>query len=90
MLLPPTEVASLRDTDGVRIWNYPSLNMIQLLLDNSEEPFNDVRVRQAMSYATPSQSILDQVLLGLRTAYRIDDARSFPRLTSHVSPYTFD
>ena len=89
VLLPPTEVASLRDTDGVRIWNYPSLNMIQLLLDNSEEPFNDVRVRQAMSYATPSQSILDQVLLGFARPIGSMMPDLFPGYVD-VSPYTFD
>lgn len=46
-----------------------TMNLVQgLFLNNAEEPFNDVRVRQALSYAIDSQEIMDYMAGGRGTA----------------------
>lgn len=53
--------------DDFEILNSPQ-NMVQIwALNNSVEPFNDIRVRQAFSYAIDKQQIIDGVFGGYAT-----------------------
>jgi peptide/nickel transport system substrate-binding protein len=52
------ELASLQNAPGVKVWSIPSRSQVILGMMNDRKPFNDVRVRQAIAYATPYQDIL--------------------------------
>jgi peptide/nickel transport system substrate-binding protein len=53
-------------------------------------PFDDVRVRQAMSYAFPKQRIIEQVFYGLGTPVLSDVPPSSQYLNTELEPYAFN
>ncbi|NJN97421.1 MAG: hypothetical protein HC875_26730 [Anaerolineales bacterium] len=58
------EVESLRGTDGVKILSIPSRNQVLLGMNNAMAPFDNVKVRQALSYAVPYEQIVQDVFKG--------------------------
>ena len=60
-----------------------SMNLVQaLFLNNAAEPFNDVKVRQAICYALDRQGILDMVAGGRGT---VIDTNMFPGFTKYYN-----
>lgn len=58
------------------------MNLVQALyLNNAEEPFNDVKVRQALCYAVNRQDVLDMIADGKET---IIGSSMFPALKSII------
>lgn len=49
--LAPNDGTRLQDNPDVRVIVYSSLSTTGIQLNTSAEPFNDVRVRQALNYA---------------------------------------
>jgi peptide/nickel transport system substrate-binding protein len=84
------EVESLRGTEGVQIISQPSRDLILFGFNNSIEPFDNVQVRQALSYAAPYEQIVEGVLQGQALVSK----SSFPQLalyhTSEFWPYSTD
>jgi peptide/nickel transport system substrate-binding protein len=54
------------------------------------KPFDDVRVRQAVSYATPYDAILATVYLGKATRMKTVYPSGYPYATAQFNPYTLD
>jgi peptide/nickel transport system substrate-binding protein len=84
------EVESLRGTEGVKILSIPSRNQVLLGLNNSMAPFDDVKVRQALSYAVPYEQIVQDVFKEQGAVPQ----SSFPRLAQFFDgsywPYEYD
>lgn len=84
------ETESLRGTDGVRIISEPSRDTIVMGLNNEIAPFDNILVRQALSYAAPYESIVEDVLQG----QAIVSNSNFPQLaiyhTSEYWPYSYN
>ena len=57
--------------EGVEVVTVPGTRAYFLAMNVNEEPFDDVRVRQAMNYAIDVESIIENVLNGL--ARRLDN-----------------
>jgi peptide/nickel transport system substrate-binding protein len=55
---------SLRDAPGVRVISEPTRNQILMGLNNGIEPFDNVLVRQALSWAMPYERIVSEVFGG--------------------------
>jgi len=62
--LPLDQLETLRVRPGIRVEDYPSLRVTYLYLNNQRWPLNDVRVRQAISYAVDYDAIIAGVMLG--------------------------
>ncbi|ERH08706.1 MAG: ABC-type dipeptide transport system, periplasmic component [halophilic archaeon J07HX64] len=62
--VPPTEMAGLREADGVTASSVPSIRSIFLVMNDIKEPFTNVQFRRAMNYAVDVQAIIDSVLEG--------------------------
>jgi peptide/nickel transport system substrate-binding protein len=65
--VPPDDVAALRDDDELVVQEQAGPHVWFLILNVAEEPFDDVRMRQAVNYAIDKQSIVDDVLQGTAT-----------------------
>lgn len=65
--VPAKDAAAIRDAEGgdAKLISRPSPWSFGLTFNNKREPFSDKRVRQALSYAVPYQSIIDDVMFGL-------------------------
>lgn len=60
--LRPTDIATLESTDGVRTFDgVDSVNYTRLKMNLREAPFDELAVRQALSYAIPYEEIIADV-----------------------------
>ncbi|HEU5192236.1 MAG TPA: ABC transporter substrate-binding protein [Methylomirabilota bacterium] len=62
--VPPTLVGELDKVAGVRVQRVPSTWQIYLGLNAFKKPLSDVRVRQALNYATDVDAIIKNVMDG--------------------------
>lgn len=62
--LPLDQLERIKDRPGIRVDEYPSLSVTYLYLNNQRSPLNDVRVRQAISYAVDYDALIQGVMLG--------------------------
>jgi peptide/nickel transport system substrate-binding protein len=62
--VPYNQIASLKATSGVKVEISKSLKWSAIWLDTRKAPLNNVKVRQALNYATPRAQILKTVLFG--------------------------
>jgi peptide/nickel transport system substrate-binding protein len=62
--LPIDQIDALKKAEGVTVVDEPSFQVTYLYLNNTHKPLDDVRVRQAISYAVDYKGIIDGILLG--------------------------
>jgi peptide/nickel transport system substrate-binding protein len=63
--LRPTDQVTLEKTAGVKVYKFPSTNMLTMLtMDTTKPPLNNIKVRQALALAVPYQQILSNVYQG--------------------------
>jgi len=58
------EALAMKDEPGVQVATYPSQEYLYCGMNPAMEPFDNVKVRQAMNYAFPYQAVLDQAYQG--------------------------
>jgi peptide/nickel transport system substrate-binding protein len=88
--LLPADMQRVRTGDELRLWNFQGYVIHSCALNTKFPPLDDVRVRRALSYATPYQRIIDQVYRGFAgPAYGplSDHAAGFD---PNLSPFTYD
>ena len=88
--LPASKLNSLRGAAGVFLINAPSRDWNFLGLANTIAPFNDVRVRQAIAYALPYQTLIRDSLYGFASSVRGILAAGTPTLDESLWPYQTD
>jgi peptide/nickel transport system substrate-binding protein len=88
--LLPADMRRVRNTDDLRLWNFQGYVIASSPMSPKYPPLDDVRVRRALSYATPYQQILDKVYGGFA-------GPAYGPLSDHVAgfdpyfrPYTYD
>ena len=62
--VPPAEAERLAANPNVEVVTTPGLRTIYIFFNVTQEPFDDVRVRQAVNYAVDVQSIVDNLFDG--------------------------
>jgi peptide/nickel transport system substrate-binding protein len=62
--IPYNQVESLQNADGINVEVADSLKWDSIFLNTKQPPLDEVEVRQALAYATPTDQILDAVLFG--------------------------
>jgi peptide/nickel transport system substrate-binding protein len=87
--VPPQDIARLNANPDVTVENVSSLRTIFIYFNHLQEPFTDVRVRQAVNYAVNKQDIAEFVLGG---AVRVSDAPIAPGIFGYtpVGNYDYD
>jgi peptide/nickel transport system substrate-binding protein len=60
----PTEMQQVQNSDDLRLWNFQGYVIAQCPMNPNYPPLDDVRVRQALSYATPYEQIVEKVYKG--------------------------
>jgi len=88
--LSPAEMKRVQNGDDLRLWSFQGYVIAQSPMNPSYPPLDDVRVRQALSYATPYQRILEEVYRGFAgpaAGPLSDHAAGFD---PYLHPYTYD
>ncbi|MDX6418754.1 MAG: peptide/nickel transport system substrate-binding protein [Trebonia sp.] len=62
--LLPTDMRQVQNSNDLRLWNFQGYVIASCTMDPMYPPLDDVRVRQALSYATPYPQILEKVYRG--------------------------
>lgn len=62
--LSTDELESLRGSAGVKVLTIPSRNQMIMGFNVTQPPFDNVKVRQALTYAAPYQQIVDGIFKG--------------------------
>ena len=89
--LSAEELAKVRASKGVADLFWPRGSRFAALMMNlASKPFNDVRVRQAIAYATPYDDIVKGVYLGRARRMRTIFPSNYPYATSRFNPYHTD
>lgn len=88
--LPANKLNALRGASGINLINAPSRNWNYLGLTNTIAPFNDVRVRQAVAYALPYQSLIKDALYGFASPLKGIVSAGTPTLDESLWPYETD
>ena len=88
--LSTDELNALRDAEGVKVLSIPTRNQMIFGFNTTMEPFDNVQVRQALSYAVPYEDIVE----GLFGGHALVSAGPIPvRGQFHDSslwPYSYD
>ena len=87
--IPYNQVDSLSGTDGITMEIADSLKWDSIFLNTTEPPLDEVEVRKALAYATPTEQILDAVLFGNAQVAN----SQIPRVKywdESVEPYPYD
>jgi peptide/nickel transport system substrate-binding protein len=85
--LPASKLNSLRGAGGVFLINAASRDWNFLGLTNTIAPFNDVRVRRAIAYALPYQTLIHDSLYGFASPVKGILAAGTPTLDESLWPY---
>ena len=62
--LLPDSIKQLGENPGLRVHQFPGSNLVLLTFNTSSAPMNDVRVRQAISFALDREKMISALLLG--------------------------
>lgn len=62
--LPSKDLATLRSDKSVKLWQFSVPSVNYLAMNSITQPFGDKRVRQAIAYAIPYDSLLKNALYG--------------------------
>jgi peptide/nickel transport system substrate-binding protein len=84
------ELDRLRQAEGVKVLSAPTRNQIMVGLNNTQEPFDDPRVRQALAYAVPYDEIVDSVYRGNAQTPDSVIPKTGRFHTEGLWPYTYD
>ena len=60
----PEAILALRESEGVNLIENVQTSEIMLLLNTQRAPFNDIRVRQALTFATDRDAYIDLIVQG--------------------------
>lgn len=87
--VPPAEAARVDANPNVNVITTPGLRTIYIFFNVTREPFDDVRVRQAINYAVDVEAIVNQLFNG---AARVSDAPFAPPIFGYKPnpPYARD
>jgi len=87
--LSPTDIARISDSRDTRLWNFQGNSIASIPMNLRFPPLNDVRVRRALSYATPYQQIED-VYRGLAGSAYGPLSDRVAGFDPYLRPYTYD
>jgi peptide/nickel transport system substrate-binding protein len=88
--LPLKDIKKLQGDKNIQITRFPSRFVVFLGMNSKTKPFNNVKVRQAISYAVPYPTIIAQVLQGYGRQLTSPVPFGTPTHTDKDFPYKLD
>lgn len=92
--LPPSQVARLQDKDGVTAISAPANRIIYMAFNQitpeSDNPLQDVRVRQAINYGVDQEEIIATVLEGIASTVSTPSLPQWKGYDATIEAYPHD
>jgi peptide/nickel transport system substrate-binding protein len=88
--VPTDKITALQSESGIKVVTRPTVGLNFLNFNHKVKPFDDVRVRQAISYAIDRESIVGLVLDGQGKPAISLLASAFGDYNPDVEPYAYD
>jgi peptide/nickel transport system substrate-binding protein len=88
--VPAKDVAALKDSKGITIDSRASNKILFFAMNNQVAPFDNVKVRQAISYAIPYDKLINDVMQKQASPMRSSVASSTPGFTDAGNTYKYD
>jgi peptide/nickel transport system substrate-binding protein len=88
--LLPAHMRRVRNTPDLRLWNFQGYAIHAIPMNPHYPPLDDVRVRRALSYATPYERILHTVYQGLAGAAHGPLSDHTAGFDPYLRPYAYD
>jgi peptide/nickel transport system substrate-binding protein len=88
--LLPGDMHKVDANDDLRLWNFQGYVIHSVSMVTTFPPFDDARVRRALSYATPYQQILRQAYLGFAGPAHGPLSDHDAAFDPYFRPYTYD
>ena len=88
--VPYIEIDALNAEEGIKVLDYPSTDTRAIAFNVNIEPFDDLRVRQAISYAIPYDDIIATVWAGYAQPLRSVIPQGMPTSDFSMWPYATD
>lgn len=90
MELPPEDLEALQNDPNVEVVRAPSFQNLWFMMNTQREPMDNVKVRQAMSYAFPYADVVDFAMGGLAAQSRGPVPAGLWGHGDEVPQYTYD
>ena len=88
--VPFVNLDQLKDSSDVKVWQTVGNRLFRFEVNNEHAPLNDVRVRQALLYATPQEDMLQSVFFGFATAEKSPVPSNYPDFDGSFWNYPHD
>ena len=89
-LQSPPVIDRLKKAGNVTVLNRVANHTINLVLNQSVKPLDDVRVRKAIAYGTNRKALIDGYFKGTKAVGHSVITSSFPEYTEAVPQYAYD
>ncbi|MBV0894226.1 ABC transporter substrate-binding protein [Microbacterium sp. NC79] len=88
--IAPKDLQGLDGTNGITVDSRPSNKILFFAMNNNVAPFDNEKVRQAITYAIPYDKLLTDVMKGEASPMRSSVASSTPGFTDAGNNATYD
>lgn len=89
-LQQPVVIDRLRAADGITVMDRPANHTINLVLNTSVKPLDNVKVRQAIAHGINREAIIEGYFKGTKGMGHSVLTSSFPEYTDDLPKYDFD
>lgn len=89
-LQQPEVIERLRATNGVKVVDRAASNTVNLVLNSTIKPLDDVRVRRAIAHAINRKALIDGFFRGTKYEAFTPLTDAFPENTKDVPQYAYD
>jgi len=86
----PVQFEEIKKDKNLTLHTVDALNVGYLAFNTEKKPFNDVRVRQALNYATDKKAIVDAVFLGSATVAKSPLPPNMLGYKKELADYPYD
>ncbi|MFB5761558.1 ABC transporter substrate-binding protein [Paenibacillus medicaginis] len=88
--IPPKDVATLQSNENLKVQSNASNRILYFAMNNNVKPFDNPKVRQAISYAIPYDQLINNVMYGQGKQMKSAVASNTPGYTDAGYNYTYD
>ena len=89
-MVPAVDIKRVLDNPDIKTVRQPSTAITYASFNQTKKPFDDVRVRQALSYATNKQNMVDVILEGFGQEMNNVFPVTMPSYLADLNPFPYD